>query len=152
MLVDVDKIVVLKQLQTFWITSASHLHVRQNSNVWRRKRRTNYMKRSKHGRMSIFKSKYLNANQTTITYIKRMLTYECYRAIHKSVKHVRMRWPPRSPDLNLWDFFFWGYVKDTVFVPPLPAKLQIFATVSLLLWLWSTMICRNACGTRWTTA
>ena len=41
-----------------------------------------------------------------------------------------MRWPPRSPDLTPCDFFFWVFVKDTVFVSPLPAYLQIFATVS----------------------
>jgi len=35
-----------------------------------------------------------------------------------------MRWPPRSPDLNAYDFFLWGFVQDTVFVPPLPANLQ----------------------------
>ena len=35
-----------------------------------------------------------------------------------------MRWPPRSPDLTPCDFFFCGFVKDTVFVPPLPANLQ----------------------------
>jgi len=35
-----------------------------------------------------------------------------------------MRWPPQSPDLTPCDFFFWGFVKDTVFVPPLPANLQ----------------------------
>jgi len=35
-----------------------------------------------------------------------------------------MRWPPQSPDLSPCDFFFWGFVKDTVFVPPLPANLQ----------------------------
>jgi len=46
-----------------------------------------------------------------------------------------MRWPPRSPDLTPCDFFFWG------FVPPLPANLQIFAIVSPLLWLRSTVIC-----------
>ena len=40
-----------------------------------------------------------------------------------------MRWPPRSPDLTPCDFFFWRFVKDTVFVPPLLANLQIFATV-----------------------
>ena len=56
-----------------------------------------------------------------------------------------MRWPPRSP----CDFFC-GFVKDTVFVPPLPANLQIFTTASPLLWLWSTVICWHACGTRWT--
>jgi len=52
-----------------------------------------------------------------------------------------LRWPPRSPDLTPYDFFFWVFVKDTVFVPPLPANLQIFATVSPLLWLWSTVTC-----------
>jgi len=35
-----------------------------------------------------------------------------------------MRWPPRSPDLTPYDFFLWGFVKDPVFVPPLPAYLQ----------------------------
>jgi hypothetical protein len=25
-----------------------------------------------------------------------------------------MQWPPRSPDLTPCDFFFWGFVKDTV--------------------------------------
>jgi hypothetical protein len=35
-----------------------------------------------------------------------------------------MRWPPRSPYLTPCEFFFWGFVKDTVFVPPLPANLQ----------------------------
>ena len=47
-----------------------------------------------------------------------------------------MRWPPRSPDLTPCDIFFWGFVKDTVCVPPLPANLQIFAILSPLLWLW----------------
>jgi len=63
-----------------------------------------------------------------------------------------MRWPLRSPDLTPCDFFFGGFVKDTVFVPPLPANRQIFATVSPLRWLWSTVICWHACGTRWTIA
>jgi hypothetical protein len=35
-----------------------------------------------------------------------------------------MFWPPRSPDLTPCDFFFWGYVNDKVFVPPLPQDLQ----------------------------
>jgi len=48
-----------------------------------------------------------------------------------------MRWPPRSPDLTPYNFFLWGFVKDTVFVPPLPANLQdlrnrITATVALV--------------------
>ena len=35
-----------------------------------------------------------------------------------------MCWPPRSPDLTLCDFFLWGFVKDTVFVLPVPVNLQ----------------------------
>ncbi|GFG30801.1 hypothetical protein Cfor_04298, partial [Coptotermes formosanus] len=33
-------------------------------------------------------------------------------------------WPPRSPDLTPLGFSLWGYVKDKVFVPPLPASLE----------------------------
>jgi hypothetical protein len=35
-----------------------------------------------------------------------------------------MRWPHRSPDLTPCDFFFGGSVKDTVFMPLLPANLR----------------------------
>jgi hypothetical protein len=34
-----------------------------------------------------------------------------------------LRWPPRSPDLTPCDFFLWGFVKDRVFVPPLPQTM-----------------------------
>ena len=37
-------------------------------------------------------------------------------------------WPPRSPDLTPMDFFLWGFVKDQVFVPPLPANVVEFRT------------------------
>jgi len=33
-------------------------------------------------------------------------------------------WPPRSPDLTVCDFFLWSFVKDNVYVPPLPKALQ----------------------------
>jgi len=33
-------------------------------------------------------------------------------------------WPPRSPGLTPCDYFFWGYVKDTVYLPPLPSTLD----------------------------
>lgn len=33
-------------------------------------------------------------------------------------------WPPRSPDLTPCDYFLWGYVKEAVYVPPLPATLD----------------------------
>jgi hypothetical protein len=32
-------------------------------------------------------------------------------------------WPPRSPDATPCHFFLWGYVKDQVYVPPLPASI-----------------------------
>ena len=32
-------------------------------------------------------------------------------------------WPPQSPDLTPCDFFLWGYIKDHVFVPPMPCDL-----------------------------
>ncbi|XP_023725909.1 uncharacterized protein LOC111874552 [Cryptotermes secundus] len=32
-------------------------------------------------------------------------------------------WPPRSPDLTPLEFFLWGFVKDRVFVPSLPANV-----------------------------
>ena len=33
-------------------------------------------------------------------------------------------WPPRSPDMTPCDFFLRGYVKERVYVPPLPADLD----------------------------
>jgi len=32
--------------------------------------------------------------------------------------------PPRSPDMTPCEFFLWGYVKERVSVPPLPADLD----------------------------
>jgi hypothetical protein len=49
-----------------------------------------------------------------------------------------MKWPPRSPDLTSCDFFLWGYVKEQLFVPPLPLedidelKLTITAAVETI--------------------
>jgi hypothetical protein len=63
-----------------------------------------------------------------------------------------MRWPSGSPDLTPCDFFFWGFVKETVFVPSLPANLRdlrnrVTAAVALvnrvmLTWVWDEMGCR----------
>jgi hypothetical protein len=33
-------------------------------------------------------------------------------------------WPPRFPDKIPCDFFLWGYVKDQVYFPTLPASIQ----------------------------
>jgi hypothetical protein len=35
-----------------------------------------------------------------------------------------MERPPRSPDQTLMDFFLWGFVKDNIYVPPLPTILH----------------------------
>ena len=72
-------------------------------------------------------------------YLNRNLSQKWIERIRKK-DDALMRCPHWAPDLTPCDFFFWGFVKDTVFVPPLPANLQIFATVSPLLWLWSTVI------------
>jgi hypothetical protein len=37
-------------------------------------------------------------------------------------------WPPCSPDLTPLDFVFWGFVKDRVYVPPLPANVAELRT------------------------
>ena len=39
-------------------------------------------------------------------------------------KGFLLPWPPRSPDLTPCDFFLWGFVKDSVYVPPLPTSLK----------------------------
>ena len=43
-------------------------------------------------------------------------------------------WPPRSPDLTPCDFFLWGYVKDIVYVPPLPQQLNGLKNAYLMQW------------------
>ncbi|PNF42433.1 hypothetical protein B7P43_G10117, partial [Cryptotermes secundus] len=61
-------------------------------------------------------------------------------------------WPPRPPDLNPMDFFLWGFVKDRVFVQPLPANVvelrtRITASVAevtpeMLRSVWQETDCR----------
>ena len=43
------------------------------------------------------------------------------RASHND--SLLLLWPPRSPDLTPCDFFLWGYIKDHVYVPPMPRDL-----------------------------
>jgi hypothetical protein len=50
---------------------------------------------------------------------------------------VLLAGPPRSPDVTTCDFFLWGYVKDQVYVPPLPIsipelKVQIRTTIETI--------------------
>jgi hypothetical protein len=58
-------------------------------------------------------------------------------------------WPPRSPILTPMDFSFWVFVKDNVFIPPMPVDLQelcdrifnaiILVRVTFLLKLWDEL-------------
>jgi len=34
-----------------------------------------------------------------------------------------LAWAPRSPDATPCEFYLWGYIKDQVYVPPLPASI-----------------------------
>ncbi|PSN35202.1 hypothetical protein C0J52_22958 [Blattella germanica] len=36
-------------------------------------------------------------------------------------------WHPRFPDITPCDFYLWGYIKDNVYVPPLPTTLDDFS-------------------------
>jgi len=36
-----------------------------------------------------------------------------------------LTWPSRLPDLTSCDFLLWGYIKDHVYVPPIPRDLPL---------------------------
>ena len=47
------------------------------------------------------------------------------RKWYETIRNVElMHWPPRSPDLTPCYFYLWEFVKDTVFVSPVPGNLQ----------------------------
>ena len=45
-----------------------------------------------------------------------------YRVIRNECRGLK-NLPSRSPDATPCDFFLWGYVKDQVYVSPLPASI-----------------------------
>ncbi|PNF35926.1 hypothetical protein B7P43_G03533 [Cryptotermes secundus] len=55
-------------------------------------------------------------------------------------------WPPCSPVLTLFYFFLWGFVKDSVYVPPFPMSIHELhdsithalqaITADMLHWVW----------------
>ena len=49
-------------------------------------------------------------------------TVELYRVTRNDCRGFN-NLPSRSPDATPCDFFLWGYVKDQVFVPPLPTSI-----------------------------
>jgi len=51
-----------------------------------------------------------------------MLVLHKYRVIRNGSRGFNQL-PPRSPDATPCDFFLWVYVKDQVYVPPLPGSI-----------------------------
>jgi len=58
-------------------------------------------------------------NASCIYLIKGEISYLLYRVIRNDCRGFN-NLPPRSPDATPCDFFLWAYVKDQVYVPPLP--------------------------------
>ena len=56
-------------------------------------------------------------------FLNRVLQQRWIGRAAKGVNHL-LPWPPRSPDLTPCDFFLWGFVKHSVYVPPLPMSLK----------------------------
>ena len=59
--------------------------------------------------------------------------------------------PPRSPEADPCDFFLWGYVKDQVYVPPLPASIHGTEGCYMLQTVWNDLdygvdVCRITKG------
>ena len=80
-----------------------------------------------------------------------------YRLIRNDCRGFN-KLPPRPPDATPCNFFLWGYVKDQVYVPPLPAiipelKVRIRTaietiTADMLQTVWNELdyrvdVCRN---------
>ena len=59
-----------------------------------------------------------------MAFSKREQSFLCFGISTGRDDDALMRWPPRSPDLTPYEFFLLGFVKDIVFVPPLPANLK----------------------------
>jgi len=54
-----------------------------------------------------------------LSVLMKILSYRFIRNDWRSFNNL----PPRSPDATPCDYFLWGYVKDQVYVPPLPASI-----------------------------
>jgi len=61
-------------------------------------------------------------------------------------------WPPRSPDLTVCDFLLWGFVKDNVYVPPLPKTISECDSASTPQSGTSHETCLRGFGGNWSIA
>ena len=123
--------------------SINLIAVRRNPRIWAR--RSNNYRQIKiegiHKRMVRKTGCYPNWTPiTTLTfYIWTVLPPNFHRSVRVLLNRVLQQrwigratkgdnhplpWPPHLPDLTPYDFFLWGFVKDSVYVPPLPIPHQ----------------------------
>ena len=123
--------------------SINLIAVRRNPRIWAR--RSNNYRQIKiegiHKRMVRKTGCYPNWTPiTTLTfYIWTVLPPNFHRSVRVLLNRVLQQrwigratkgdnhplpWPPHLPDLTPYDFFLWGFVKDSVYVPPLPMSLN----------------------------
>ncbi|GBO33616.1 hypothetical protein AVEN_64562-1 [Araneus ventricosus] len=62
-------------------------------------------------------------NMEVRTFLKQHLP-KCWIGQSGDADDVFCSWPLRSPDLTPCDFFIWSYVKDRVYVPPMPKTME----------------------------
>jgi len=63
-------------------------------------------------------------NRTNVsTDVKTHSHIQDYSKLVSDDDQMLIAWPPRSPDATPCNFFLWGYVKDQVYVPPLPSSI-----------------------------
>ena len=93
-------------------------------------------------------------------YLNNMLPRRWLGRASEDDKHLLL-WSPGSPDLTPCDFFLWGYIKDRVYVLPMPCDIadvreRIIAAVNtidrpMLIRVWQELayrvnVCRVTCG------
>ena len=73
---------------------------------------------------STFPTKPSSTDEKSFRIIERQLCFPgpLYRVILNECRDFN-NLPPLSPEATSCDFFLWGYVKDQVYVPPLPASI-----------------------------
>jgi len=64
-----------------------------------------------------------NFHRNVRVLLSRILQQRWIRRAAKGNNHL-LPWLPRSPDLTPCNFFLWGFVKDSVYVPSLPTSLK----------------------------
>ena len=66
---------------------------------------------------------YLDRNKSLANMVKFLLRSLLRHKVIRNDCRGFNNLPPRSPDATPCDFFLWGYVKDQLYVPPLPASI-----------------------------